>query len=257
MNELTRKIEFELLRLGADFVGIGCLDELPDDVRGGLAIGISIAVVYPPEIIKGIAELPTQEYREWYDMLNERLDMIVSRGAELLHDMGYKAIAQTRKYVGSGENKYNTTLPHKTIATRAGIGWIGKCALLVTDEYGSAIRLSSILTDAPLYTVSPINKSRCGDCLVCTDSCPGHAVSGKAWEVGLYRDEFFDPVKCRKTARDRAWQGFGGNITICGKCIEVCPYTQRYLFRLPKGEAADASASSNRREVLKSGDFDL
>jgi len=75
----------------------------------------------------------------------------------------------------------------------------------------------------------PINKSRCGDCMVCPDACPGHAVSGKSWEVGIYRDEFFDPVKCRKTARDRARQGFGGEITICGKCIAVCPYTRRYL----------------------------
>ena len=229
MNDLTRKFKVELLRLGADIVGFGDLEELPDDVRDGLPVGISVAVVYPPSVIRGIAELPTHEYREWYDKLNERLDMIVSRGAELLHEMGYNAIAQTREYVGSGESNDNTTLPHKTVATRAGIGWIGKCALLVTSEYGSAIRLSSILTDAPLYTALPINKSRCGDCMACKEACPGFAVSGKEWDVGLYRDEFFDPVKCRKTARDRSKQGFGGNMTICGKCIEICPYTQRYL----------------------------
>ena len=229
MNEITRKIKCELLRLGADIVGFGDLDELPVDVRGGLPVGISVAVAYPPEVIRGISELPTQEYREWYDKLNERLDMIVSRGAELLSGMGYMAIAQTREYVGSGESSDNTTLPHKTIATRAGIGWIGKCALLVTEKFGSALRLSSILTDAPLYTVSPINNSRCGDCMVCADACPGSAVLGKAWEIGLYRDEFFDPVKCRKTARERAKQGFGGSITICGKCIEVCSYTKKYL----------------------------
>ena len=77
MNELTRKIEYELLRFGADIVGFGDLNELPADVRGGLPVGVSIAVVYPPEVIRGISELPTQEYREWYDKLNERLDMIV------------------------------------------------------------------------------------------------------------------------------------------------------------------------------------
>jgi epoxyqueuosine reductase QueG len=245
MNDLTRKIKYELLRLGADIVGFGGLDELPVDARGGLPVGISVAVCYPREIIRGISELPTQEYREWYDKLNERLDMIAIRGAELLRDMGYKAIAQTREYVGSGENNDNTALPHKTVATRAGIGWIGKCALLVTNEYGSAIRLSSILTDAPLYTVLPINKSRCGDCMACTDACPGHAVSGKTWEVGLDRDEFFDPVKCRKTARERAKQGFGENMTICGKCIEVCPYTQSYL-NPKKRKAKDPSVYKAR-----------
>ena len=229
MTDFTNKIKTEILRIGADIVGFGDLDELPDDVRVGLPVGISIAVVYPKEVIRGIAELPTREYREWYDRLNERLDAIVAGGAEILSKMGYRAIAQTREYVGSGEINDSTTLPHKTVATRAGIGWIGKSALLVTDLYGSAIRLSSILTDAPLNKALPINKSRCGDCMICARTCPAGAVSGKLWEVGLYRDEFFDAVKCRKTARERARQGFGGEITICGKCIEVCPHTQQYI----------------------------
>ena len=45
MNDLNQKIKFELLRLGADIVGFGDIDELPDDVRGGLPVGISVAVV--------------------------------------------------------------------------------------------------------------------------------------------------------------------------------------------------------------------
>jgi len=229
MNELNCKIKSELLQLGAVIVGFGALNELPDDVRDGLPVGISVAVAYPPEVIRGITELPTQEYRDWYDNINDRLDMIVSRGAELLREMGYTTVAQTREYVGSGEKSDNTILPHKTVATRAGIGWIGKCALLITDQFGSAIRLSSILTDAPLRTGLPINESRCGDCVACTANCPGLAVSGKVWKAGLYRDELLDAAKCRKTARERSKQGFGGNITICGKCIEICPYTQRYL----------------------------
>ena len=229
---LTDKIKNELLRLGADIIGFGSLHELPDNVREGLPVGISVAVAYPKKVIRSITELPTHEYHEWYNKLNNRLDMIVARGAEMLCEMGYKAIAQTREYVGNGESKDNTTLPHKTVATRAGIGWIGKSALLVTEKYGSAIRLSSILTDAPFNTALPVNKSKCGSCMICTNACPGGAVSGKAWEVGIYRDEFFDQVKCRKTARERSKQGFGGDVTICGKCIEVCPYTRSYIKKL-------------------------
>ena len=63
MNELTRKIKYELLRLGADIVGFGNLDELPVDVRSSFPIGISVAVVYPPEVIRGITELPTARQR--------------------------------------------------------------------------------------------------------------------------------------------------------------------------------------------------
>jgi epoxyqueuosine reductase QueG len=226
---LTDEMRDELLSLGADIVDFGDLSELPMDVCGGMPVGICVAVKYPKAVIRGIADLPTQEYREWYDRLNERLDLIVTEGAKLLVSYGYKAIAQTRKNVGAVETEYYTALPHKTVATRAGIGWIGKCALLITKEYGSMIRLSSVLTDAPLEVAEPQNRSKCGECTACASSCPAGAVSGRLWEVGLYRDEFFDPVKCHKTARDRAKRGFGGEITICGKCIEVCSYTRRYL----------------------------
>ena len=229
MNELTSKIGNELIKLGADIVGFGDLKELPDEVREGLPMGISVAVIYPKEIIRGIHELPTQKYREWYDALNERLDMIVSRGAEFIRELGYNAIAQTHENVGFGEDNNNTTLPHKTVATRAGIGWIGKSALLVTEQYGSAIRISSILTNANLSVAAPINESPCGNCMICANACPAGAISGKEWRVGLYRDEFFAPNKCRKTAKERSKLGFGGDITICGKCIEICPYTQKYI----------------------------
>lgn len=227
MSNLTGFIKNELLSHGADLVGIGDLTELPPEVRQNLPLGICVAVKYPAEVIRGIEDLPTQEYCDWYNRLNEKLDMLVTLGAEVLKTKGYTAIAQTRAQVGNGEEDNNTPLPHKTVATRAGIGWIGKSALLVTKQYGSMIRISSILTDAPLETAKPVNQSKCGECLICTDACPAGAISGKEWETGLYRDEFFDPVKCRRTARERSKQGFGGKHTICGKCIEVCPYTQR------------------------------
>lgn len=229
MNSLDEHIIGELNRHGADLIGIGNLEELPGEARNGLPIGISVALKYPKEIICGISELPTQEYRNWYNTLNERLDALVTYGAGILKDLGYEAIARTRACVGNAEEKLFSALPHKTVATRAGLGWIGKCALLVTPQYGSMIRLSSILTNAPLTSDEPINQSKCGDCMVCKSACPGGAVSGKAWSVELFRDEFFNPILCRDTAHDRSKRGFGSSVSLCGKCIEVCPYTQRYI----------------------------
>lgn len=227
MYNLTEHIKNKLFHLGADLVGIGDLTELPPEVRHHMPIGISVAVKYPDDVIRGIADLPTQEYCDWYCELNERLDRMVAIGAEELRSRGFSAIGQTRAQVGNGELDDNTVLPHKTVATRAGLGWIGKSALLITREYGSMIRLSTILTDAPLEAAEPINQSRCGNCQNCKEACPAGAISGKLWSVGVYRDEFFNPVTCRKTARERAERGFGGGNTICGKCIEVCPYTRR------------------------------
>jgi epoxyqueuosine reductase QueG len=115
------------------------------------------------------------------------------------------------------------------VATRAGLGWIGKDALLITSEYGSAIRISSVITDMPLITDRPINESKCGNCTNCASGCPAAAIKGIPWNVNSTRDELIDPFKCRKKARELTKKNVGIEISICGKCIEVCPYTKRYI----------------------------
>jgi len=164
MNSITKKVNDELIKLGASMVGFGDITELPDKCRNSLPVGISVAVKFPPAVILGISEHPTKEYKDWRTKLNGSLNIIVKSGAEILAGMGFNAI-----YLETGDEK----IPHKTIATRAGVGWIGKCALLVTEEYGSAIRIASILTDAPLTISIPINSSKCKDsCNSCMSSCP-------------------------------------------------------------------------------------
>lgn len=227
--DLTEKLEDLLRKKGADLTGIGDISEVPEKIRYGLPIGVSVAVKYPKEIIRGIAKFPTADYQRWYRKLNESLDDLVTTGADWLKDKGYQAIAKSRSQVGKYKDDCKTPLPHKTVATRAGMGWIGKSALLVTEEYGSMIRISSILTDAPLTVAEPVNESKCGACMACRDACPADAIYGRSWEPSLWRDDLFDFQKCRETMQERAIAGIGEKDDICGKCIEVCPYTRRYL----------------------------
>jgi len=236
-NNLSEHLKSELQCHGSDIVGFGDLTELPVETREGLPTGISIAVKYPKDTIRGIHDLPTQEYYDQYNLLNKKLNMLVTLGAKFLESFGYRAVGKTGEAVNQTRiDFYTTLLPHKTVATRAGIGWIGKCALLITEEFGSMIRLSSILTDAPLQTASPVNESRCGDCAYCTDACPGKAISGLQWHVGVKREELVDVLACHKAANERTMRSIGVERTICGKCIEVCPYTQRYLMSEKTGE---------------------
>ncbi len=209
--------------------GVADLPALPEAPRLGMRFGVSVAVKYPARVIRGISDGPTRDYFDQYHALNEQLDAIVSAGARRLSDAGYRAVAQTRAFVRQSETDYATALPHKTVATRAGLGWIGKCALLVTREFGSAVRISSLLTDAPLTPAPPMDEPLCGSCTACTLACPGQAVTGRLWTPGLPREALFDAHRCRENARALSARKLNEVITLCGKCIEVCPHTRRYL----------------------------
>jgi epoxyqueuosine reductase QueG len=230
---ITQEISELLQNEGVSLYGFADLRDLPEEQRDGFDYGISIALALDKDVLLGIGEGPTLAYYENYESLNLRLDALDLLIERTLTGHGFKAQGNTRDLVGSGEGDAgnNTKLPHKTVATHAGLGWIGKCALLITEQFGSGVRISSILTDAPLETATPVTTSRCGPCLICQDICPANAVSGKNWYAGLPREEFWDAAACRKTAYERSQKGFGnGEASICGLCILKCPWTQKALM---------------------------
>ncbi len=219
-----------LLGQGASLVGFGDVHEQyhPDGQIPIFPCGVSIALAIPPEVIRGISHQPSMDYYNAYHDLNDKLDELAKSCAKYIEERGYHAYAQT---VGEVQEfgVYTTAMPHKTVAVASGLGWIGKSALFVTEEYGSAIRLTSVLTDAPLSVATETKEAKCGDCMQCKNACPGHAITGKRWEKEKERDWIFDAVKCRKAAREIADQSIHREITLCGKCIQVCPYTRRYV----------------------------
>ena len=228
---LSKELRKYLLKIGATQVGYAEIKEFT--TKKGLNTGVVFYITYPKEIIKNMQNAPTPEYLEELISLNTRLDNLGMKCEEFLIEKGYKAYAQTKKRLGTDFGEFNSfELPHKTIATRAGLGWIGKSALFTTKEYGSALRLSSVLTNAPLEVGKPILKSRCGKCMECMKACPGGAISGKEWNYKLKRNDFYDDKKCEKYALQVSAENLGKPDTVCGKCIYACPHTQKYIKRL-------------------------
>lgn len=214
---------------GANMVGIADLHDIARDVWDNYPIGVSIAVALNPQIIAEIRNGPTKQYFEEYKRANMLLDILGHRAASFLIEHGYKAVCLATTSLGINPRTLSTRLPHKTTATRAGLGWIGKCALLVTKKFGSAVRITTVLTDAQLPTNHPVDAVLCGKCTACVDACPAHAVSGKDWRIDLRRDAFYDPFACRKAAIKQMVKNTGIRETLCGICIAVCPWTQKYV----------------------------
>lgn len=215
-----------VVSLGADLVGFANIGILPEDVRYGLPRGISIAIAYDPVVIETIRNGPNEEYSRCYHEINRRLDNITQTVAKHIEDQGYRAVglrATSRSPVGNDFESLEemaVVLPHKTCATLAGLGWIGKTDLLITEGFGPRIRLGTILTDAPFDCDTPITESRCGECIECAAACPVNAGRDENWR----RDslERYAVKKCDAYARTISKQ-IGLDQQLCGICIAVCP----------------------------------
>lgn len=235
-NQLTEKLR----GLGANLVGYADLTALPPDIRKGLPRGISIAVALDPAIVAHIPSGPHMAYYDEYKAVSDKLNEICEAAAALLTQAGYHAFPLSRRFVRQNEDR-RTPLPHKTVARLAGIGWIGKSALLVTEKYGAAVRLTSVLTDMALPAGNPAALPGCGGCTACASNCPGGAIRGNMWRLGIDRNELVDPEVCKKTVVGRG-EPFRLTEGTCGVCIAVCPYTRRYLAVA----GADGQPTDNR-----------
>jgi epoxyqueuosine reductase QueG len=136
---------------------------------------------------------------------------------DILNKNKYDSLSHFSKNIAG----LQSTFPHKTAATKAGLGWIGKNALLVTNDFGCGVRLGTVLTDAPVITGEPVTESKCGDCTLCMDACPYNAIRGKNWYPGISRDSLLNASLCNEKREEMG-------VTLgykhpCGLCLQVCP----------------------------------
>ncbi len=235
MSNLNTKLRESLLEQGACLVGYADVSDLTHEAVKGLKNAVSIAVALTPSIIDEISNGPTINYYQEYNRVNNLLADLCGHAVDILISEGCKAVALEPTIKVVDLTKIDANLPHKTVATKAALGWIGKSALLITKSHGAAIRLATVLTDAELDVATPVEQSMCGDCHECVDHCPAKAIKGNNWQLGCSRDSIFDAFACCDTAmnlsKKAGIQSPLGRIVICGICINVCPWTQKYISR--------------------------
>lgn len=223
----SKEIEEFLKSRGAEIVGFASLENIrnvPKEYPNSIIIGIPIE----KEALKTIYTDDQSKYVESMKNVASKLNDIIIDGEEYITDtMNYNALAMTRERVAKDFKDLASKIPHKTTGTRSGIGWIGRCALLISPKYGAALRISTILTDMPIKTGTPIDDSLCDECSDCQDACPVNAINEVKWNSKRERDEYFDAEKCFEFIKQEM-QRTNGN-SLCAKCGLACPYTKEYL----------------------------
>ena len=201
-------------------------NEPPMALAPSLPRAISLMARSQAAALEGARSGPTAAYFADYNWLNATLDAAAAQLAEYLQLAGYRASwVETTPDDEEVEDWGDAgVFAHKTAATRAGLGWIGKMALLVSPVHGPKVRLATVFTDLDLPPGVPIDSGRCGRCRVCVDACPVGAGRDVTWEAGMARDLLVDEKACEGYMNQ--FPELGG---VCGICVAVCPFGWRAL----------------------------
>jgi epoxyqueuosine reductase QueG len=184
---------------------------LPPALMDKLSYGISVGFHLSDAILEEILNQPTPLYFHHYQRVNILLDTVGLIVTSAIQDLGYQAMPIPASQIVDWKTQKGH-LSHKHVASAAGLGWIGRNNLLVNEEFGSRIRLATVLTDLPLV-ISPPSIKDCGSCLNCLSVCPAGAIK--------VRQEEFDHLRCYEQLRTFA-KTLHFSHNICGVCVKAC-----------------------------------
>ena len=201
-DELNALWEKRIQDCGADFVYFVDTKALPAEVAEGYTCAVLFGKALSKAYINDIINDRPPKRKEVFNT-ERKMDELAVKIADELAAAGYPSVGKLKTGL----------LPHKTVALRAGLGFIGKNNLLVTPQYGCALMLGRVLTTAPFTSTSqePM-EPKCGDCSACVDACPTGALLGTAWSVEKKREDIITRKQC----------------ILCLKCMVSCPYTAKY-----------------------------
>ncbi|MGY3750135.1 tRNA epoxyqueuosine(34) reductase QueG [Vagococcus acidifermentans] len=198
-------------------------DKIFDQPRSIIAIALAYPtrLPQPPQKIRG--EKRGRFARaswgiDYHDILNERMARLIDfikRESPETDGLTFKPMVDTGELIDVA------------VAQRAGLGFIGKNGLLITEEFGSYVYLGEIITNIPFEPDTPIT-SQCGSCTKCIDLCPTSCLLGdgrmNAQRCLSYQTQTkgMMPKEFRPKIRTIIYG--------CDICQEVCPYNKGKNF---------------------------
>jgi epoxyqueuosine reductase len=160
----------------------------------------------------GSAELIPTDY---HNELLQRLHQVESA-------LKQRLVCETRCYVDTGP------LIERTIAARAGVGWIGKNTCVINQGLGSWLLLGVIVTSLPVAADAEVSLAadRCGSCTRCIDACPTDALVAPR-QMDASRCIAYLTIEKKGTIPLELRESMGRQVFGCDICQDVCPWNRR------------------------------
>ncbi len=124
----------------------------------------------------------------------------------------------------------------KPVAEKAGLGWIGKNTLLLSEEAGSLFFLGEIYTSLPLPVTRHRAADRCGACRACINVCPTGAIIGPR-QLDARRCISYLTIESDGAIPVELREAVGNRVFGCDDCQIVCPWN-RFATRSAEADFA-------------------
>ena len=111
----------------------------------------------------------------------------------------------------------------KSLAVRAGFGWIGRQSLVVNPKLGTMMHLGELIIDDVVDEYdTPMQGVGCGSCRRCVEACPNRAILDNR-TIDTRRC-----ISCRTIEREGEAEAINldGWIFGCDACQSVCPFNE-------------------------------
>ena len=225
-SRLKQRLKREAKRLGVNLIGFANVERweehphtTPEYYPHTIWPWAKTVIVLAVQIYLPMLETtPSVVYSELYNTTNRMLDEVAYRMANTLNTLGFRAHFFPRDCYGDISvlvKKPEAAFSHVIAGYYAGIGTIGMNHTLLTEEYGSRIRLVSVITDGPLTPDPMIEKDLCIRCMQCVKQCPVGAFTPRDDRICADMDKH----RCA-----RYHQQLKGEFRYpCGRCTAVCP----------------------------------
>lgn len=202
---IREELKNKILEWGA--YGVGFFNDDFKEYKNGISFYVKLS----RDILKEIDEAPTYTYFHHYRTVNAFIDRIALKTGIFLDKHGYNYFSIPASQTVNGHDSFSGEYSHKKAARLAGLGYIGKSSLFISEKHGSMIRLGTVFTDLDLKAENKIIENGCGNCNICKLKCPAMAIS----------DEGIDRKSCSDYMK-KAFQKIGRG-SVCGICIKECP----------------------------------
>jgi len=193
---------------------------------------------YPGEHHRECLQDPAAGYIANYALHEDYHPLIESKLTQLLQHINSLTDdkVQGKIYVDTGP------VLEKAFAVMAGMGWMGRHSLLISQDAGSWLLLGVLFLNAELDFDEPV-RDQCGDCTRCIESCPTQAIlSPYVVDARRCISYLLGELKGAIPVEMRPW--IGNRVFGCDDCQWACPYN--------KGAAVSTEASLAPKKELTS-----